>query len=59
MGARGQARGFVTGLSGTALDLARLGAEQQKEIVLREDLGKYGYWDENGNFVEVDDYRLD
>ncbi len=29
MGARGQARGFVTGLSGTALDLARLGAEQQ------------------------------
>jgi hypothetical protein len=28
MGARGQARGFVTGLSGTALDLARLGAAE-------------------------------
>jgi hypothetical protein len=54
MGARGQARGFVTGLSGTALDLARLGAEQRGDIEKRPDLDTYGYWDEYGNWVEVD-----
>ena len=54
MGARGQARGFVTGLSGTALDLARLGAEQRGDIQKNPDTGTYGYWDENGNFVEIE-----
>ena len=54
MGARGQARGFVTGLSGTALDLARLGAEQQGGWVQDDKTGKWinfttresGYMDE-------------
>ena len=55
MGARGQARGFVTGLSGTALDLARLGAEQRQATAVEEpdpidwifnpETGEVGYLD--------------
>jgi hypothetical protein len=61
LGARGQARSFVSGLSGTALNLARLGAEKgqgwkqhptDSERYFNPITGEEGYWDtETGEWV--------